>query len=333
MRKLIFTMIFSLLTGSAYANWVGPKQVLSGNWGKTVGDFGLVKANPVDGFPEDFLVTSGGDIIIADQMNKRIEVFQNGEISVIVPKDLKISWVPETWPSAKSITYFENYVYDTSYEPVQAYNYNGSLAFTFNVGDIYFKFRDSEGNLYFFGNNNKYFKYSSMGELLATYDQRPLALGTKSSRRRAGSANKYDTTVRYEDITYHMILDDDYDNYVRDQNNFLYFYDSYTTQDPVGNDSTIAWFVVKYDPCGKKIAKLLLPVSEYEPLTQEELSLPVSIRPKVRNEYGPPVIGPDGSVYCWKRTPDSYSILKWTWVDDPRSQMRGGFNLQVHHVP
>ena len=34
-------------------------------------------------------------------------------------------------------------------------------------------------------------------------------------------------------------------------------------------------------------------------------------------EYGPPVISPNGDVYTWKRTPDKYSILKWQWQDDP----------------
>ena len=43
-------------------------------------------------------------------------------------------------------------------------------------------------------------------------------------------------------------------------------------------------------------------------------------REKIPNyiaEYGSPVIAPNGDVYAWKRTPTNYSILKWTWVDDP----------------
>ena len=34
-------------------------------------------------------------------------------------------------------------------------------------------------------------------------------------------------------------------------------------------------------------------------------------------EYGKSVFAPNGDVYTWKRTPDKYAILKWTWVDDP----------------
>ena len=42
-------------------------------------------------------------------------------------------------------------------------------------------------------------------------------------------------------------------------------------------------------------------------------------RPPVALEYGSPVLAPSGDVYTWKRTPDKYSIVKWSWVDDPGS--------------
>ena len=34
-------------------------------------------------------------------------------------------------------------------------------------------------------------------------------------------------------------------------------------------------------------------------------------------QYGSPVVAFNGDVYTWKRTPDKYSIVKWTWTDDP----------------
>jgi len=144
----------------------------------------------------------------------------------------------------------------------------------------------------------------------------------KTERRRAASDNKYDTTVQFEDMTYHMILDGLWDNFVRDQNDYLYFYHTYTAKDPVSGEPSTTSLVVKYDPCGKKMGELNLPISEYEKPTQEELDMPTT-KLRVRNEYGPPVIGPDGSVYAWKRTPDTYSILKWTWVDDPSDPQPG----------
>ena len=36
-------------------------------------------------------------------------------------------------------------------------------------------------------------------------------------------------------------------------------------------------------------------------------------------EYGSPILAPNGDVYTWKRTPDKYSIIKWTWKDDPNA--------------
>ena len=38
---------------------------------------------------------------------------------------------------------------------------------------------------------------------------------------------------------------------------------------------------------------------------------------RIDEDYGVPVFAPNGDVYTWKRTPGAYSILKWTWVDDP----------------
>jgi hypothetical protein len=119
-----------------------------------------------------------------------------------------------------------------------------------------------------------------------------------------------------------MTLDGDWDNFVRDQNDFLYFYTTYTAKDPVSGEDSMTSYVVKYDQCGKKVGELNLPISEYESLTQEELDMPTTTL-RVRKEYGPPVIGPDGSVYAYKRTPDTYSILKWTWVDSPDDPQPG----------
>ena len=31
--------------------------------------------------------------------------------------------------------------------------------------------------------------------------------------------------------------------------------------------------------------------------------------------YGEAVIGPDGYIYTWMRTPKYYKILRWRWVD------------------
>ena len=33
-------------------------------------------------------------------------------------------------------------------------------------------------------------------------------------------------------------------------------------------------------------------------------------------QYGDPVVGPDGSIYCWMRSETHYKILKWTWTDN-----------------
>jgi hypothetical protein len=43
----------------------------------------------------------------------------------------------------------------------------------------------------------------------------------------------------------------------------------------------------------------------------------IALKPKVIEQYGQPVVSPTGDIYTWKRTPDTYSILKWIWTDGP----------------
>ncbi len=59
---------------------------------------------------------------------------------------------------------------------------------------------------------------------------------------------------------------------------------------------------------------MIIPQEEKETLTatnapDESIDLDV--------EYGEPVVAPNGDVYTWKKTMVKYSIVKWTWVDDP----------------
>ena len=83
--------------------------------------------------------------------------------------------------------------------------------------------------------------------------------------------------------------------------------------------------VNRYDRCGKKVGSVDLPVANIisEPA---DPTRPSPVFEKVVEEYGKPVIGPNGDVYAWKRTPDTYSILKWTWLDDPSDPKAGDCN-------
>jgi hypothetical protein len=286
-RLLISLLFFISITTTSYAGWTGPSKIVSGPWGNLPDNFGTQDSSLDDKIPYFVGVMPYGELVVVDFVNMRQSIFsQTGNL------EAQLIYMLQTDQSGKKFYATSSSKYDVSH--VNRYKNNGN--FYMGLGPYQLK--------------------TPTGEILVTYDERPLELGKVTYFRRAASDNRYKTIVEYEDITYRVVLDKKWQNYVRDQNDYLYFYDSYTTHDPVSDDTTLAWFVAKFDPCGKRIAKFMMPVSEYESLTPEQEDMPVSISNKVRNEYGPPVIGPDGSVYAYKRTPDTYSILKWTWVDD-----------------
>jgi hypothetical protein len=94
---------------------------------------------------------------------------------------------------------------------------------------------------------------------------------------------------------------------MRDANNNFYGFNNKTA--------------VRYSRCGKELGRITMPQLQYQPSTSAaNANVPLNEetpRPGVALEYGSPSLAPNGDVYTWKRTPDKYSIVKWTWVDDP----------------
>lgn len=334
MKKIKFIIVCTMIlfSVSAFAEWRGPEKVLEGLWGEADGQFGIFYGDNFDYFPKNFIVDKRNRILVLDVINRRLQIYGNDKIVAVLPKKLPPGYVLEEWPYDGSLAISGDKIIETFHG--QIYSYNGNLLDEFYVGVKYFRGQDDNENLLFEDiSTKKYYKYSPDGEFITSYNQEPLELGIKASRRQAGTDSKYDTTVQFEDITYHVTLDGDWDNFARDRNKYLYFTNSYTAKDPVSGEDSSTSLAVKYDRCGKKIGELELPISEYEPATQEELDRPTT-KLRIRNEYGTPVIGPDGAVYAWKRTPTTYSILKWTWVDSP-ADFKGGpdapLDLKIAH--
>jgi hypothetical protein len=181
------------------------------------------------------------------------------------------------------------------------------------IGD--YLFTNSEGNIWT-KDNGQYRLTSPVGEHLATFDQRPLDLGIKRSRGET-SNGLYRQEIEYEDGVYLVLTESGISDFTRDRQGFLY-----GTASVKGVSYPWHYRVYKFDQCGKRIGTLDFPeniIHEHE----EGLGVAPVSWVEVEEEYGPPVIGPDGSVYCWKRTPDTYSILKWEWVDDPADPKPG----------
>jgi hypothetical protein len=154
---------------------------------------------------------------------------------------------------------------------------------------------DAAGNLWT-GSGNTYALTNKDGALISKVTVRPLELG-KVTEKPVSSA-KAKITVTYPDKIWSYIDVGRMPTYMRDKYGNLYGY---------GNTQ-----VIRYTDCGKESASLMMP----KKIEQEESRGP-QVEPNVTvlEEYGSPVIAPNGDVYTWKRTPTAYSIL--TWVNDP----------------
>jgi len=153
-------------------------------------------------------------------------------------------------------------------------------------------------SIYVWNGENAGYQYALSGQLIKTTTKRPVELGLVTEN---GIGNgQYKITVTYPDKTWSYNDVGPMAAYLRDINGNLYGYGD--TQ------------AVRYTACGKTLATLTMPKT----ITSKKSWGPrVEPQITVLEEYGSPIIAPNGDIYAWKRTPDKYSILKWTWVDDP----------------
>jgi hypothetical protein len=155
----------------------------------------------------------------------------------------------------------------------------------------------SDGNIYASTGNNYYLK-SSTGQVLKAFTTKPSELGVVSEKHLSYGQSK--VTVTYPGKEWSIIGKGRVPKYTLDRNSNLY-----------GSGDKQA---IRYSACGKELARLTLSADNIQEESQGE-----QVEPDVTvlEGYGAPLIAPNGDVYTWKRTPDTYSILKWTWVDDP----------------
>lgn len=143
----------------------------------------------------------------------------------------------------------------------------------------------------------KYSLYSPTGQLIKTSTTKPLELGVVKSTKLG--ENNYKITVTYPDKVYGLSADRKFTRYVRDTSGFVY-----------GINAGGVW---RFNQCGKLTGTVLMPSSQIQETPRPGGGENIIT---VQAEYGHPVVAPNGDVYTWKRA-GKYSILKWTWADDP----------------
>jgi hypothetical protein len=267
---------------------------------------GFLSEDTFDDFPQDFLITLKGDIILWDVVNERIMDFNaNGKLHKLFKPEQKIGMILKlVW----GIIDNSNIIIKTA-ASYRIYNANGDFVRKFigvetNIEKL--KVLPDNSIVVYKYDENKYYKYSPIGELLKTYDMRPLELGVINENSLGGG--KYKTTIQYPDITYATDRLT-YHNYIRGCDQML--------------SATLYEEVVKYNEKSELIGDLVMPKAERKVIRPagngaDELT-------ELIVEYGDPIVAPNGDIYTWKRTPDKYSIIKWIWVDGPECPQ----NLEV----
>jgi hypothetical protein len=288
-------------------NSAGPVEVITGTWGGAEDQFGFRDRYNKLTFPTVIIADEEKNLVVADPVNKRVKVYDaKGTLQAIIkPTDEYRD--AEAWPPQNIATAGDRIIVndETRY---QVFDYKGRLKKDFTVPDSRFEAFTADGqvilhqlekNRYGSYEDRGYRRYSPEGMVIASYAAMPLLSGSvKQEQEHKSNITEEWWTITYDDKVF-TIVEGGQHKYARDQRGNVYGIGSPPFE--------------RYDECGIRTGTLDWPKSEYvviRPATAGSGELREAIV-----EYGDPVIAPSGDIYTWKRTPTSYSILKWTWQD------------------
>ncbi len=300
-RLLVSLLFFITIATSAYADWIGPSEVVAFNFGE--GDFEIgVLDGEIEMIVEAIIeVDSKGNLIIADQRNKKVLIYNNsnGKITKVDPQ-IKVK-EDEAWP-----IFINDLLNDTFLASFkgnhQAYSYEGELLSSFYVKDSY-GLHNFHGNVItILETDRRYSRRRNNGDLIEFLDDR---YGLNDANKgKYASSGLYQYKISLGSTTYDFSIDDEsLDGYLKRSDDKLL----------VDIDGVRVAII---DISGKILSTLERLEYVFGP---EPSNIPSGVdipRPLIEG-YGYPLIGSDGNVYTWKQTPESYSILKWTWTDEP----------------
>jgi hypothetical protein len=299
---MLIGIVFIVAASTAQGGWIGPTELVSATWGQGAGQVGLEPGDSFDRFPRSLMIGADGEILIADVANVRVVAFNadGGFASFFVPVGLPAEITG--WPSQWTVLSGSRVLIKGG-DKYQIYNYSGEILGQYNGVATFIDelaVLPDDSIIVFKEDTGTYYRYSSSGQLLQTLSSRPLELGKVKSDKIGD--NKYRIAITYPERVYGLSADRKFMRYVRDTKGFVF-----------GINAGGAW---RFNQCGKLTGAVLLP-SEQVSTTPRQGGLDAIV--STISEYGEPVVPPSGDVYTWKRTPDKYSILKWTWVDDPNT--------------
>jgi len=295
-RSVLIVLVLLALPAFCLAGWVGPKEEVKGTWGKEPGQFGLESGDTDDRFPISFAVSESGKIAICDVVNHRVVVFRpDGSFD----RNIDILTLDVVFDNNDSLYLNAKF---------RKFDKNGAQIFQKEIGFNSLFYVPDNHIVGYDEDANVYQTYSLSGQLISSTSKIPLELGnvTRYKEQQEGTV----TTIDYDDAIYSILTPTMLSYFTRDSSRYLYGVIK------LGLGAKSYYRVYKYNKCGKVLGMLDLPQDDVivEP-NDTKPPQPVSDKTLIA-EYGEPLIALSGVVFVWKRTPDSYSILKWTWQDD-----------------
>ena len=311
-RILLLCMIAHMLSSMcAYAGWSSPATVVQGNWGTNVNEFGFSKGETVDYFPDTIAVLSDGKVLIRDGVNNVLKIFDSSGAlvkTVNITSDGFYGLDADRIVSGKFDDQWRTRIGVYSVRDDKWLWVDNSTDIG-NIADCTVYVDPTNLDIYIWNNRDKGYRYSASGTLSEVFTSKPLIFGQEITSQLKADGN-YRTVVKFNDITYDCKTSTPFSTFIRDMRGYLYGIGQ------IGEEAALHTRVYKITKCGKVMAAIDFPPDRRHGNIFSK-RLPAYSKEVVDEEYGSPVITPNGEVYTWKRTPDKYSILRWTWVNDP----------------
>ena len=306
---LIISILFIIFSFSlsSYAGWTGPTTIVAGTWGTGTTQFGLEKGDSLDSYPRIIKLNDVGSIGVLDQVNNRVQIF-NSSGSLIQ--------VFQTNPYTFAFDSANNLY--TAYKGILEKFSSTTLQWqqTCMVGNGIIDILLVGNDIITVGSRKRiYCIYTPTGTLLTTSSSRPMELGIVTGKCLTGKflseCKNIKYSIEYPDVIYVYQEGTRYadfsgqvrigtDTIMDNQSGYVYAF-SVTQTTTISGSKPIKWL--------GWIATWTKPSDVYGAPVNDGVE---TIAPVVA-QYGSPIIGPDGSIYCWKRTQTNYLILKWTW--------------------
>jgi hypothetical protein len=290
----------------SFAAWEGPWKVVKGHWGSGADEFYFSPNDSTNTFPRQFVVAKNGDIIIADKGNRRIAIYKSdGTLKKIIKKpsalakeDAIYGWPPYLDKYSKDNLFVISCEYERVPRGIRPLkkciiDENGNIKAKIKMGRVFVTVKG-----FLVMNNGNYYYYSPNGQLTEMYKEKPWELGIVREQSLGGG--RYKVTVKYPEKEWIIIGKGACEEYTRIGNCELYC---------VGDKQ-----IAQYDSEGHEQGRLTVPEN-----IEKQISRGSGVEPRIEvlEEYGSPIIAPNGDVYVWKRTNENYEIIKWVWTNGP----------------